>query len=263
MVVFHAEGAQDSTAILTHAPLAANRAVTLGAHREAAMFLGSALTCLDDASPEIAAEITEQWAYEAGLSLGIDDQVIAARERAVEMWTNLARPDRVGENLRWLSRLYWYRGQAEKAERFILQAIDVLEGEVLTAETGKAYALRAQFFMLKEDMDEAVKWAARALTIAEELADFDTQAHALNTMGSAKLFRSNPEGEALLRKSLAIAHKYALHEQAARVYTNLSECLIEMRELDRAEALLEEGIAFDTANDLDAWTYYLIGRTAH
>jgi DNA-binding NarL/FixJ family response regulator len=262
MVVFHAEGAQNHAAILTYAPLAANRAVTLGAHREAAMFLGTALTCLDDASPEIAAEITEQWAYEAGLSLGIDDEVIAARERAVEMWTKLSRPDRVGENLRWLSRLYWYRGEADKAEAFILQAIHVLEGEVPTAETGKAYALRAQFFMLKEDMEEAVKWAARALTIAEEFADFDTQAHALNTMGSAKLFRSDPEGETLLRQSLTIAHEYALHEQAARVYTNLSECLIEMRELERAEALLEEGIAFDTANDLDAWTYYLIGRKA-
>lgn len=262
ILVFHAEGAQDRAAILTYAPLAANRAATLGAHREAALFLGTALGCLEDASPEVAAQITENWAYEAGLSLGIDDEVIAARERAVDLWTKLARPDRVGENLRWLSRLYWYRGEAEKAERYILQAIDVLEDEVLTAETGKAYALRAQFFMLQDNMEEAVKWSTRALEIAETLADFDTQAHALNTMGSAKLFRGDPEGESLLRQSLTISHKHALHEQAARVYTNLSECLIEMRELDRAEALLEEGIAYDTANDLDAWTYYLIGRKA-
>ena len=254
MIVYHAEGAQDHKAILAYAPLAAHRAATLGAHREAAMFLGTALPCLDDASPEVAAEITEKWAYEAGLSLGIDDDVIAARKRAVDLWTKLARPDRVGENLSWLSRLYWYRGEAEKAEGYILQAIDILDAERPTAQTGKAFALRAQFFMLKENMEEAIKWAARALTIAEDLADFDTQAHALNTMGSAKLFRGDLEGETLLRQSLTIAHEHALHEQAARVYTNLSECLIELRELDRAEALLEEGIAFDTANDLDAWT---------
>ncbi|MEP1537286.1 MAG: AAA family ATPase [Paracoccaceae bacterium] len=262
MVVYHAEGAHDHTAILTYAPLAADRAAKLGAHREAAMFLGTALACLDQARPEIAAEVTEKWAYEAGLSLGIDDEVITARERAVDMWSKLGRADRVGENLRWLSRLYWYRGEAEKAEAYILQAIDILEGEVLTAETGKAYALRAQFFMLKDNMDKAAKWAARALVIAEDLADFDTQAHALNTMGSAKLFRGDSKGETFLRQSLRIAHEHDLHEQAARVYTNLSECLIEMRELDRAEALLEEGIAYDTAHDLDAWTYYLIGRKA-
>ncbi|MEP4197002.1 MAG: AAA family ATPase [Aliishimia sp.] len=262
MVVFHAEGAQDFKAILANAPLAADRAAALGAHREAAMFLGTALACIDIAPPQVAAEITEKWAYEAGLSLGIDDAVIAARKRAIELWTKLARPDRVGENLRWLSRLYWYRGEAQKAEAYVLQAIDILEGEAVTAETGKAFALRAQFYMLQDRMKKAVKWAARALTIAQQFSDFETQAHALNTTGSAKLFRGDSEGELYLRQSLSIAHDYALHEQAARVYTNLSECLIEMRELDRAEALLEEGIAFDTANDLDAWTYYLIGRKA-
>ncbi len=261
-IVFHAEGSQDRGALLIYAPLAANRAAALGAHREAALFLSAALTCLDDATPEIAAEITEQWAYEAGLSLAIDDQVIAARERAVNLWTTLKRPDRVGENLRWLSRLFWYRGEADKAEAYILQAINVLEGEAPSRETGKAYALRAQFFMLQDNMAEAIKWANRALKIAEDMADFDTQAHALNTMGSAKLFRGEPTGETDLRQSLTIAHQHALHEQAARVYTNLSECLIEMGELDRSEALIEEGIAFDTAHDLDAWTYYLIGRKA-
>ncbi|MBU2993317.1 AAA family ATPase [Octadecabacter sp. 1_MG-2023] len=262
-ILFHAEGAQDQAAILTFAPLAADRAATLGAHREAAMFLGTALTCIDHATPEVAAHITEHWAYEAGLSLGIDDEVIAARERAVDLWTKLGRADRVGENLRWLSRLFWYRGEAKKAETYILQAIDVLDGEGLTAETGKAYAMRAQFFMLQDIMDEAGTWATRALAIAEQFGDLDTQAHALNTMGSAKLFRGDPEGETYLRQSLKIAHTYDLHEQAARVYTNLSECLIEMRELDRAEALLDEGIAYDTAHDLDAWTFYLVGRKAH
>ena len=262
MIVFHAEGAQDRDALLTFGPLAANRAASLGAHREAAMFLSTTLTCVDDASREVAAEITEQWAYEAGLSLAIDEEVIAARERAVDLWKMLSRPDRVGENLRWLSRLYWYRGEADKAETYILQAIAILEGGTPSRETGKAYALRAQFFMLQDSMSEAIKWAERALVIAEELEDFDTQAHALNTMGSAKLFRGDLAGETDLRHSLRIAHKHALHEQAARVYTNLSECLIEMRQLERAEALLEEGITFDTAHDLDAWTYYLIGRKA-
>ncbi|MEP2679364.1 LuxR C-terminal-related transcriptional regulator [Tateyamaria sp.] len=53
-----------------------------------------------------------------------------------------------------------------------------------------------------------------------------------------------------------------LHEQAARVYTNLSECLVEFRALDAAADLLDEGIAFDIAHDLDSWTYYLVGRKA-
>lgn len=261
-IVYHAEGAQDPVVLLEYAQKAATKAAALGAHREAALFLGSALTCLETASPETCAEVNERWAYEAGLSLAIDDKVIAARERAIELWRSIARPDRVGENLRWLSRLHWYRGEADKAEDYILQAIEILENDAPSSETGKAYALRAQFFMLQENMSDAVKWAERALDVAVEMDDFDTQAHALNTIGSAKLFRGELAGEAHLRESLAIAHEHALHEQAARAYTNLSECLIELRQLDRAETLIEEGIAFDTAHDLDAWTFYLIGRKA-
>jgi DNA-binding CsgD family transcriptional regulator/tetratricopeptide (TPR) repeat protein len=261
-IVFHAEGANDTAVLLDFSQRAAAQAAALGAHREAALFLGSALTCLDGASSEVAALVNENWAYEVGLSLGIDDKVIAARERAIALWTEVGRPDRVGENLRWLSRLHWYRGEAEKAEGYVLNAIEILENQAPSSETGKAYALRAQFFMLQEKMPDAIAWAERALAIATEMDDFDTQAHALNTLGSSKLFRGDLSGEALLRQSLVISRSHALHEQAARVYTNLSECLIELRALDRAEALLEEGIAFDTAHDLDAWTYYLIGRKA-
>ena len=262
MIVYHAEGAEDATATLIYAQHAASKAAMLGAHREAALYLGSALNCLDGAALEVAAEVNERWAYEAGLSLGIDDAVIAARKRAIAIWTEIKRPDRIGENLRWLSRMHWYRGEAAEAETYILQAIEIFENEAPSSETGKAYALRAQFLMLQENMVEAIKWAERAYAVAAEVEDFDTQAHALNTMGSARLFRGDIQGETELRKSLTIAHTHGLHEQAARVYTNLSECLIELRALDRAEVLLEEGIAFDTAHDLDAWTYYLIGRKA-
>ena len=38
------------------------------------------------------------------------------------------------------------------------------------------------------------------------------------------------------------------HEQAARVYTNLSECLIELGDTKKADALIEEGITFDPDN---------------
>lgn len=261
-IVFHAEGAQDQEILLNYAQKAADKAAALGAHREAALHLGAGLACLDGQETELAAEMNERWAYEAGLSLGIDDEVVAARERAVALWRKLDRPERLGENLRWLSRLHWYRGEAEQAERYITEALDVLENEARSSEIGKAYALRAQFLMLQERMDDAVEWAERARAVASSTDDFETQAHALNTSGSAKLFRGDLEGEGLLRESLAISQAHALHEQAARVYTNLSECLIEIGALDRAEALLEEGIAFDTAHDLDAWTYYLIGRKA-
>lgn len=262
-VVHHATGAHRNDVLLREAPRAAAVAARLGAHREAARYLGHLLPLLPDQPADIAAELYESWAYEAGLALRIDEDVIAAREQAVSLWRKVGDTERVGENLRWLSRMHWYRGEAEIAQRYVREAIAELEGRTASPARARAYALRAQFHMLQDQMPEAITWGEEARAMAGTIGDDETFAHALNTIGSARMFRGDATGEGLLRESLAISLERGLDEQAARVYTNLSECLVEARDLQAAADLLEEGIAFDTAHDLDAWTFYLIGRKAH
>lgn len=263
-IVHHAERAAQPAIIRRFAPQAARSAAALGAHREAALYLRAACDCLGEASDAGAADILEAFAYEAGLSLGIDDAVIAARRRAVDIRRALNQPQKLADNLRWLSRLHWYRGESDLAERYIHEAIGLLEREapLATASRAQALALRAQFAMLRDQMAEAMVWGQRALGLARQVAGHEVEAHALNTIGTARLFRGDATGEALLRESLALSREHGFHEQAARVYTNLSECLVEAGAFDRAERLIEEGIAFDLAHDLDAWTFYLIGRKA-
>lgn len=262
LIVHHAQGAFRHDLVQSYGRKAAEAAARLGAHREAARYLAAVLDQLGEADPRTAAEIHERWAYEAGLALEIDTDVIAARERAVALWRSVGEAARVGDNLSWLSRLHWYRGEAELAQRYVHEAIDTLEGQGAGAAQAKAYGLRAQFHMLQDDMEAAVRWGQRAHDLAVAEGEHELIAHALNTIGSARMFRGDPGGEAQLRQSLAVSLDHRLHEQAARVYTNLSECLLEMRRFDEAETLLDEGIAFDTANDLDSWTYYLVGRKA-
>ena len=262
LLLHHAQGAHRRDLVLRYAPKAAKTAAALGSHREAAQYLGAVMQDLDGQPPRFAAEICENWAYEAGLALAIDEEVIAARERAVELWREVGDAEREGENLRWLSRLHWYRGESDIAQRYIHQAIDVLEGDDVTAARAKAFGLRAQFHMLQDQMDDAQHWGERAYDLAVAVEDHEVCAHALNTIGTARMFRGDRGGEEPLRKSLALSLSTGLDEQAARVYTNLSECLVEFRELEAAAELLDEGIAFDTAHDLDSWTYYLVGRKA-
>jgi len=261
-IVHHAVGAGDGPAVLKTAHRAAQIAAGFGAHREAALHYQSALDHIEGADETTAAKIYESFAYEAALALQIDDQVIAARRTAISLWRRLGRSEKVGENLAALSRVHWYRGEAHIAGDLIHEAIDILERQAphAVAALAKSHALRAQFLMLRDRMEEAKDWAQRAAALAGEVSDHETLAHALNSLGSAMMFRGEREGEAHLRKSLSIALEHGCHEQAARAYTNLSECLIELRELDSASELIEEGIAFDTAHDLDAWTYYLVGR---
>ena len=261
-LVHHAAGALDSRRVLRYAPRAAANATAVGAHREAAAHLATALKFIDEAEPEIAAQLYEEWAYEAGLALRINDEVLEARRHAITLWRAIGRMDKVGENLRWLSRLHWYRGEAAEAGHFADEAVRVLEDTPPSSERAMAYSLRSQLHMLNDRMDEAVEWGNRALQLAAEFDDDEVRIHALNNVGTALIFRDKPEGIELLEESLELALKVGHHEHAARVYTNLAEYGVDFRNFDLAERIISDGISFDTHHDLDSWTHYLVGRLA-
>lgn len=261
-MVHHAAGALDGSAVLAIAPEAASRAAASGAHREAAAHLGTALRFVEEADAETAAMLHERWAYESALAARIDDEVLNARRHAITLWQVLGRQDKVGENLRWLSRMHWYRGEAPEAARLADQAIRVLESIPPSAEQAMAYSLRSQLHMLNDQMEEAVYWGQRALALEADFPRPDLRAHALNNIGTALVFRGRSEGVAMLQDSLEISLAHDLHEHAARAYTNLSEYAVEFRQFELAEKVIASGIAYDIDHDLDAWTYYLQGRLA-
>lgn len=260
--VHHAAGAGDGAKVLALAPLAAVQAARLGAHQQAAAHLATALGHVDRAPRELAAQLHEDWAYEAGLALQIDASIIAARQSAIALWRELGRTDKVGLNLRWLSRLHWYRGEAQLAQDFMDQAVAELETLPEGPELAMAYSARSQMHMLHDRMDEAIAWGLRAIALAEKLGETETLVHALNNVGSALLFSGRSGGRERMEESLALALKNGFHEQAARAYTNFAESAVLLRDFPLAERLLSEGIAFDTKHGLDSWTYYLVGRQA-
>ncbi|MEJ2410625.1 MAG: AAA family ATPase [Novosphingobium sp.] len=261
-LLHHARGAGDAAQVLHFAPLAAKRAALIGAHKEAADYLATALEYVDEAEPADAAQLYESWAYEAAISHRIDGRVIEARRHALTMWRALGNEAKVAENLRSLSRLHWYRGEAVQASRYLDDAVRMFERINDNGRLALAYSMRSQMEMLASRMDKAIDWGRRALERIEVGTSREVEVHALNNIGTARLFLGDAGGIADLELSLQIALRHNLHEEAARVYTNLSEYAIDMRRLDLAEDVLERGIAFDTEHDLDSWTYYLLGRKA-
>lgn len=254
--------ADNAEAILHYAPLAAKHAAHLGAHQESAKHLANALRFVDQAEPQVAAQLMEDWAYEAGLADQISDEVLAARKRAIVLWRAAPRMDKVGHNYRWLWRLHWYRGETEEAARAEQTALATLEAVPPSAELAMAYSTRSQIHFLNGRTGEAVEWGERALALAKQFDDVATQVHAMTNIGSAMLFANDASGKPFMEESLALARRHHLHEHAARVYTNFSEYAIFTRDFPLAEQLVSEGIAFDTRLTLDSWTYYLVGRQA-
>jgi DNA-binding CsgD family transcriptional regulator/tetratricopeptide (TPR) repeat protein len=262
LIVHHARGADAGEVLLSHAPRAAERAAALGAHREAEQHLAAAADAVSGASPAVAAAVLERWAYEASVAHGIDERTLAARQEAVRLWRQAGRLDKVGDNLAGLARMHRYLGQSAQAQACIGQAVTLLAAQAPSAVQARAFALRAQFCLLQDQLDEAEAWGGRALQVAHTVADVSTRAHVLNTLGSAHMLRGDPRGESSLRESLSLSLQHGLHEHAARAYSNLAEGLIELRLLHAAEAVVAEGLAFDVAHDFGRWVDYLVGRQA-
>ena len=139
-LVHHAGAADDCDAIVRLAPAAARQAAALGAHREAAAHLSSALGARSDLSGRTEAELLQRRAYEYLLT----DQVAEAiddLDHALALRRGLG--DRLGEaaGLRLLSEVLWCPGRTAEARETARAAIDVLESVPRVASTRASSAV--------------------------------------------------------------------------------------------------------------------------
>ena len=257
-LLFHAAAAKLAEVVLELAIIAAQNASHAGSHAEAASHYGTAREYVHLAPDETKATLYECWSYEAAL-VKINQHTIDARYKALEIWRSLGKTEKIGENLRWLSRLHWYIGEAKKAYDYITEAIQILESTEPSQERAMAYSLNSQYHMLNDHMQEAIEFGKKALELESTYPNPDVRAHALTNIGTAMMIRDDRKGLEYLNEGLAIALEHDLHEHAARVYTNTASSTVCGLDYELAEKAVSDGIVFDTKHDLDSWTYYLIG----
>jgi tetratricopeptide (TPR) repeat protein len=151
------------------------------------------------------------------------EQAIRLCREAIQYWRQIGRVERTGDDLRWLSRLYWFQGIKEEADRFAAQAIDLLEQLPPGQELAVAYSNRAQPLMLAEEIEAALDWGNRALELARELD---------------------------------------LHDHVARCFANLSSFAVLQCDYHSAEGYLSEGIGYTSDRNMDSYSIYLRGWQA-
>jgi DNA-binding CsgD family transcriptional regulator/tetratricopeptide (TPR) repeat protein len=252
----HAAGCGDRAAVLEHATRAAQYAARVGAHREAAAQFRLALWN-GDPDERVRFELVVALSYECYLA-GEPDAAHDLRLEAMQLAEQVGDVVSVGVNQRWLSRLSWFRGRNDDAERWATRAIATLEPLGESAELAMAYSNFAQLRMLASEPAFAVAWGERAIAMARAVGAREVEIHALNNVGTAHGGGADPAlGEQLLRQSLEMALEDDAHEHAARAYTNLGTHLVAERRYDQAERYLRAGIAYCTDRDLDAWRLYM------
>jgi len=261
-IIHHAKNANEYDLVVKYAPVAAKQAASIGAHVEAARLYQTAIEYYQGHDEDILIQFYEQYAYECYLTNQAKEAIIYT-SRALDIWKKKNDIEQIGSSMRFLSRLWWWSGNWNRAESFAKEAIEVLESQPSSKAKAMAYSNLAQLKMLTEKLDECLYWGGKAITIAKELNDEETLSHALNNVGTVEMTHGSVEkGNELLQQSLAIALKNSYNEHAARAYTNLGCNWVMLKNYKEGEKFFEEGIQYCEERDLDAWISYMLSWKA-
>lgn len=261
-IVHYAKNGGENNLVVQFAPLAAKQAATVGAHTEAAKLYLAAIEYTEEKVPYLMVELYEAYTYECYLTNRIKEAIIY-EGKALKIWQQKEDAERIGNSLRFLSRLWWYDGHRQEAEGYGTQAIETFAP--LPPSKGKAMAFSnlSQLKMLSEEVEECIRWGTLAMEMSKELNDEETLCHALNNVGSVKWLSGLPsEGMALLKESLRLALKNTFHEHAARAYTNIISSSLNAKEYDVTATYLADGLAYCEELDLDSWLRYILSKKA-
>jgi DNA-binding CsgD family transcriptional regulator/tetratricopeptide (TPR) repeat protein len=257
-IAHHAERAADVAALLKFAHRAGEEAARAGAPREAAAHFAAVLRHRDALDPVLVVEVLEHYAEQAYLMGGADSAVISMTE-AAELRRRANDTLGLGRDLTRLTRFAWMCGRRAEAERFVEEAIAVLQTAPPGPELAWAYSHQSQLDMLASRMDFAIIWGERALELATRLGQQEIVIHALANIGSAKADDGRSGNCVELEQSfeLAVAGKY--HDHVERASCNLTCTYYWRRDYRAALDYINRGVSYASALELTHWEGYLRG----
>jgi ATP/maltotriose-dependent transcriptional regulator MalT len=261
LLAYHAEGAGDGAAVLRYAPSAAERAAAAGAHREAAAQCARALRFADALDPAARAALLQVRSQQCFMA-DQPDEAIDALEQALACHRELGDRHGEGDALRALSNILWCPGRVDEAYTAGCEAIAVLEPLGPARELAMAYANMASLAMNEEDAAGTAEWGERALTLAHDLGAEAIEVHALNSLGTMEFLAGGPDARERAERSLELALRLGLEEDALRSYGNLAWAAIRHRAYPLADRYLDAGTHYASDPGRDLWWLLMLAYRA-
>ncbi len=258
-IVHYAKNANENELVIQYAPVAAKQAACVGSHIEASKLY---LTVIQYSTKKEAGELAtfyEDYAYECYLTNQIKNAIIY-QEKALKKRKEKNEIEETANNLRLLSRFWWFEGDRKKAESFGEEAIEILEKQSTSKTKAMAYSNMAQLKSSLDKTDECIFWGEKAIAIAREIKDEEILSETLNNMGSTLLLNptTKEKGLALLQQSLSIALRNSYHEYVGRAYLNLGTNGVTLKDYVFAKKFLEKGIQYCEERDMDSMKLYML-----
>ncbi len=260
-LVHHAIEAHDLSAISVLAPSAAIEAANAGAHREATKHLRTSFEHVDTWEPNRRGELLERLGYELQLT-GEINEAIESLQAALVLRQRCGNQLKVGDNLRWLSRLHYNAGERGQGAEIGRRAIDVLTPLGQTYELAMAYANLALICALRDDSKGAIELANKTRALAEELGHKELLADAHSTLGAAKQWLDRASSRDHFDEALTLALECDRPELVARIYMNAGNVELNGRAHKNARRWLQAGVRYCEQRDLLTWAVYMNGLLA-
>ncbi|GAA3242346.1 ATP-binding protein [Actinocorallia longicatena] len=252
-LAYHAEEAGDGAAVLRYAPAAAEAAVAVSAHRQAADHLERALRFASPGAER--AELLERYA-EVCARLDRSDAAVEASGLALAHWRAVDERERAASLMAQRSQYLWFSGETSAAHESVRAALDLAgtlpPGPALaTATTWSAFLL-----MLARAVPEAIETGAEAIALAERFGGPALLVRALNAVGTAEWFHDPVLAEEHLTRGLELARRHGRDADAGAVMLNLGSGAGEIRRYADAERWLLRTAAWCAERDLDGHRRY-------
>jgi tetratricopeptide (TPR) repeat protein len=212
-----------------------DRALALNAFGKAARYFADALELWPSSAPD-RADLILRLGTARFHSEGAGGELL---EEARDAFLADGRLEQAAESMLLIGELLWMRADPDAFDLFDDAAALLADAPPSPV---KAYVLssRARFLTIGDENEEAIKIGLEALDMADDLGIEDVRAHALDSVGRARVRIGDHGGLADLEASIAIA--VAVNSlESVRGYANLGNALVDAGELGRAFGVYEEG----------------------
>ena len=260
-LAYHAHQAGDHEAVLAHAPVAAEQASRLGAHREAVAHLERALDHRELLSVREQAPLFERLADER-MAVDREHDALTAYDQAVAAWDEVGDAESGATVLARRAYVLWGMGRNQAARASVQEAIERLEPRPAGPALATAYTYSAHLHMLAREIPEAIDLGERAVAIAEAHGQTALLARALNIVGAAQWFADPDRAEQTLARALETARRSGDDAIVGIVLRMLGSGAGEVRRYEFADRWLEEAVRWCAEHDLDIHGDYCLAWIA-
>jgi class 3 adenylate cyclase/tetratricopeptide (TPR) repeat protein len=244
---------------------AGDRAFALNAYGAAEAYYEEALALwpLDDERPELLFRRAH------ALHLAGDERREPALEEARDALIAVGNRETAGEASAFLARAAWHRGGRDEVFSHLASAEELVAAAPASAAKARVLATSARQRALADEPQEGIRLAEQALELAERFELAELEAHALATIGTAKLLRDPDDATSYLERGLEIALA-ANSPEAATILINLAVAAFFTGDVRREDELFGEAyLMAERFGDLDTlrfsrgdriWTRWALGH---